>query len=88
MQLLNNRFLSGGVFTMPIYEYACTKCNEVFSVFQSVNASEKDTRCPKCGSNDVKKKISAFSCCSIGGFGGSGSSSFGSSGGFGGFGGG
>jgi len=73
---------------MPIYEYACTKCNEVFSVFQSVNASEKDTRCPKCGSNDVKKKISAFSCCSIGGFGGSGSSSFGSSGGFGGFGGG
>jgi putative FmdB family regulatory protein len=84
MQLLNNRFLSGGFFIMPIYEYACTKCNEVFSVFQSVNASEKDTRCPKCGSNDVKKKVSAFSCCSIGG----GSTSFGSSGGFGGFGGG
>lgn len=68
---------------MPIYEYTCTKCNEVFSVFQSVNATEKDTRCPKCGSNDVKKKISAFSCCSIGG-----GTSFSSLGGFGGFGGG
>lgn len=67
---------------MPIYEYSCTKCNESFSVFQSVNASEKDTKCPKCGSNDVKKKVSAFSCCSIGG-----GASFGSSG-FGGFGGG
>jgi putative FmdB family regulatory protein len=65
---------------MPIYEYVCTKCNEIFSVFQSVNAGEKDTRCPKCGSNTAKKKISAFSCCSIGG----GSTPFGSSGGFGG----
>ncbi|BCB95843.1 hypothetical protein JZK55_07650 [Dissulfurispira thermophila] len=65
---------------MPIYEYACNKCSEVFSVFQSVNASEKDTRCPKCGSNDVKKKISSFSCCSIG----ASSASFSSSGGFGG----
>ncbi|MBI3593205.1 MAG: zinc ribbon domain-containing protein [Nitrospirae bacterium] len=73
---------------MPIYEYSCRKCNEVFSVFQSVNASEKDTRCPKCNSNDVKKQVSSFSCCSFGGS----SSSFGSSGnlggGFGGFGGG
>ncbi|MBZ0156411.1 MAG: zinc ribbon domain-containing protein [Alphaproteobacteria bacterium] len=49
---------------MPIYEYSCKKCNEVFSVFQSMNASEKDTKCPKCGSNDVVKKISSFSCCS------------------------
>ncbi len=67
---------------MPIYEYSCTKCKEVFSVFQSVNASEKDTKCPKCNSNDVKKKVSSFSCCS---FGGGSVSSFGSSG-FGGFG--
>ncbi|MFO0752288.1 MAG: zinc ribbon domain-containing protein [Thermodesulfovibrionales bacterium] len=49
---------------MPIYEYSCKKCNEVFSVFQSMNAGEKDTKCPKCGSSDVVKKISSFSCCS------------------------
>jgi putative FmdB family regulatory protein len=66
---------------MPIYEYVCTECKEEFSVYRSVNANEKDVRCPKCGSSDVKKKISAFSCCAVG------SSSF-SSGSFGGFGGG
>lgn len=63
---------------MPIYEYACAKCNEVFSVFQSINVNEKDTKCPKCGSNNVKKKLSSFSCCSIS----MSNASFGSSGGF------
>ncbi len=66
---------------MPIYEYECIKCNELFSVFQSINNNGRDITCPKCGSKNVKKKISAFSCCSFGG------SSSGSSG-FGGFGGG
>lgn len=69
---------------MPIYEYCCEKCNEIFSVFQSINAGGNDTRCPKCDSNNVKKKVSSFSCCSVSG----GSSSFSPSGGFGGFGGG
>ncbi|MFA5354076.1 MAG: zinc ribbon domain-containing protein [Thermodesulfovibrionales bacterium] len=64
---------------MPIYEYVCNGCQEVFSVLQSITA-EKDTRCPKCGSADVKKKVSSF--CSLGGAG------LGSSGSFGGFGGG
>lgn len=62
---------------MPIYEYSCMECKESFSVFQSVNANNKDTKCPKCGSSDVKKKISAFSCCSLGG---GSASSFGSAG--------
>ncbi|MBI5212136.1 MAG: zinc ribbon domain-containing protein [Nitrospirae bacterium] len=66
---------------MPIYEYNCKKCNETFSVFQSINAHESHTLCPKCNSKDVEKKISTFSCCSIGAGGGS-SSPFGSSGGF------
>lgn len=59
---------------MPIYEYACKKCNEVFSVFQSITVNAKDTKCPKCNSTDVVKKMSSFSCCSIGG---SGAASFG-----------
>lgn len=63
---------------MPIYEYACMSCGEIFSAFQSITASEKDTRCPKCGSPEVKKQLSSFSCCSSG----NSSSSF--SGGFGG----
>lgn len=65
---------------MPIYEYVCNTCQEVFSVFQSITASEKDVKCPKCSSGDVKKKVSSF--CSIGGTGGgTGSGSFGGFGG-------
>jgi len=68
---------------MPIYEYTCRKCAEVFAVFQSINAREEDMECPGCGAKDVKKNISSFSACSIGGSSG-GPSSFGSFGGFGG----
>lgn len=66
------------VHRMPIYEYACGECSEVFSVFQSIHAAEKDNKCPKCGSVNVKKQMSSFSCCSVGG----GASSTASSGGF------
>lgn len=65
---------------MPIYEYSCAKCREVFALFQSINASEKEARCPKCGARDVKKMLSSFSCGSFGG----GLTSFGPSGGRGG----
>jgi putative FmdB family regulatory protein len=47
---------------MPIYEYKCSKCSRLFSVLQKIGMSEKDTVCPDCGSNDVKKLLSAFSC--------------------------
>lgn len=50
---------------MPIYEYICIKCNNIFSALQKMGASEKDTTCPGCGSDDVKKKLSSF-CCSPG----------------------
>jgi putative FmdB family regulatory protein len=51
---------------MPIYEYLCIKCNKPFSALQRMGASEKDTTCPGCGSNEVRKKVSSF-CCSPGG---------------------
>ena len=57
---------------MPIYEYMCLKCNEKFSLLQTVKTSEKDTACPKCTSKDVKKVISSF-CCSAGSGGGASS---------------
>ncbi len=66
---------------MPIYEYYCEKCNNLFSLLRSMSAGEKGIECPKCGSTDVKKKISSFSCCSVGG---NGAPSFGTSGGGGG----
>lgn len=50
---------------MPIYEYICDKCNEKFSILQSINKNEKDTECPKCTSRKVNKIMSSF-CCSAG----------------------
>ncbi len=50
---------------MPIYEYICEKCNERFSLLQSMQAREKDAKCPKCLSKNVKKVMSSF-CCSSG----------------------
>jgi putative FmdB family regulatory protein len=62
---------------MPIYEYACGDCSEVFSVLRSISAAETDNQCPECGSTNMKKQISSFSCCSVDG----GSPSFAPSGG-------
>ena len=50
---------------MPIYEYVCQECGDRFSLLQGINATEKDTQCPKCSSGRVKKVISTF-CCSAG----------------------
>lgn len=60
---------------MPIYEYICMKCNNIFSTLQRMGASEKDTTCPGCGAKDVKKKVSSF-CCSPGSSPSSSSSSY------------
>ena len=34
---------------MPLYEYYCEKCTEVFEALRSVSASEEPAICPKCG---------------------------------------
>ena len=49
---------------MPIYEYVCGECSEVFSKLQKMSVGEGETSCPKCGSRDVARKLSA---CAIGG---------------------
>lgn len=47
---------------MPIYEYFCNNCNEIFSLFQWNSSPKRDIGCPKCGSKDIQKKFSSFSC--------------------------
>ena len=47
---------------MPIYEYICLKCNEKFTLLQSMYPADNNTECPKCSSREVKKVISSFSC--------------------------
>jgi putative FmdB family regulatory protein len=46
---------------MPTYEFLCGKCKKKFSLIMSVSEFEKSkTRCPKCNSTDVKRRISSF----------------------------
>jgi putative FmdB family regulatory protein len=57
---------------MPIYEYQCKKCEKIFSVLV-MSASAGEPECPSCGSREIKKMMSAFSCTTPSGSTGSGS---------------
>lgn len=46
---------------MPIYEYHCPNCQETFEILTSSSKDEKPCKCPKCGSQEIKKNISASS---------------------------
>ena len=43
---------------MPIYEYICESCGETHEILQKISESD-ETRCPACGADALKKKISA-----------------------------
>lgn len=53
---------------MPIYEYYCKQCADEFE--KLVLRESEEVSCPSCGSNEVERKVSAFS---VGGGGGLGS---------------
>lgn len=46
---------------MPIYEYECSNCDNSFELVRSINDNDKDLKCPKCDSSEVKKLLSVFS---------------------------
>jgi putative FmdB family regulatory protein len=48
---------------MPLYEYRCEACGEMFGKLQKMGAPEGEVCCPKCGAGEVKRQISS---CSIG----------------------
>ncbi|MEJ2184119.1 MAG: zinc ribbon domain-containing protein [Nitrospirota bacterium] len=54
---------------MPIYEYICNACRKEFSIL-SVSAARTKAVCPHCGSVEVTKKLSSFSCSLPTGFSG------------------
>lgn len=61
---------------MPIFEYVCDGCSRSFSIIK-LDRDEGGPACPVCGSNQVTKQFSTFSCPSgsevgpsAGGFGG------------------
>ena len=46
---------------MPIYEYRCRKCGEVFERFQKVNEGGDNLTCPYCRGRKPEKVLSSFS---------------------------
>ncbi|RLB58545.1 MAG: zinc ribbon domain-containing protein [Deltaproteobacteria bacterium] len=68
---------------MPMYEYQCPRCQEVFELLRSMSERDEECRCPNCGHEArMERKSSLFA--STGGERGGGYSSCGpSSSGFG-----
>lgn len=45
---------------MPIYEYTCLHCGESFDKMLRFSESDLIPACPKCDSQDTRKKVSVF----------------------------
>ncbi len=45
---------------MPIFEYHCNACKTNFEVLQRTKDTKKVLKCPNCGTQDTKKRFSAF----------------------------
>jgi putative FmdB family regulatory protein len=60
--------------TMPIYEFKCKKCGNIFE-FLCFHSDEKENpACPSCGGKKSEKLLSVFSSSSSGADKGSGAS--------------
>jgi putative FmdB family regulatory protein len=46
---------------MPVYEFKCSDCGQVFEVMGKYEEREKAHTCPGCGSEKVTQAISLFS---------------------------
>lgn len=46
---------------MPLYEYACQNCGQVFEVFTQRRDQAAQPRCPACGKASVERILSSFS---------------------------
>lgn len=51
---------------MPIYEYECPKCGERLELRRSMSDSDRDVKCPKCGTENVRRVFSTFATTSSG----------------------
>ncbi len=44
---------------MPIYEYQCPNCGQVFDKLMSFSEADKLPVCPSCGEKETRKLITA-----------------------------
>lgn len=54
---------------MPMYEYRCSECGSKYEQLRRMSEADRDLKCPKCGSPEVARQVSA---CAIRGGGGGG----------------
>ncbi len=45
---------------MPLYEYVCSDCEEVFTLLQTIHVKQGETSCPKCKTTHIQKRFSPF----------------------------
>ncbi len=67
---------------MPLYEYRCKTCGEVFEKMVRWSEADRNPVCPKCQSQDTQKKMSQVASFGSSSSSTSGGSSCGSSGRF------
>jgi len=46
---------------MPLYEYECSACGELFERLRGLSESDEEVECPKCGKKSTRRKMSTFS---------------------------
>jgi putative FmdB family regulatory protein len=49
-----------GEIAMPIYEFKCNSCSEVFDELVPMNTEGDLLKCPKCGATGARRLVSAF----------------------------
>lgn len=57
---------------MPIYEYACARCDKSFEELVIRSTDEAEVKCPACGTGEVSRQMSRPAAARVGGGGGSG----------------
>lgn len=45
---------------MPVYEFKCDECGEVFELLVGHEVDIEDLKCPKCGSMSMERLFSIF----------------------------
>jgi putative FmdB family regulatory protein len=45
---------------MPLYEFQCAECDREFEELVRASTAAAEVRCPECGGESVRRKVSLF----------------------------
>ncbi len=45
---------------MPLYEYRCHECHQIFELLRRMRDADEDLECPHCHSSHVERLLSRF----------------------------